>query len=89
MTIARPNVKFESVFIPYEPNKLIRNNNRFNVNTTDIRFAVYLSETILLIDRIIDFGNGISAARPLIYAFVKRAKNRTDDVIPRRIVLDG
>ena len=41
MTVARSDVEFETVFIPYETYKLIRNDYRFDVHTIYIRFAVY------------------------------------------------
>ena len=46
-----------------------------DIHAIYIRFAVYLAETILLIDRVIDFGNGISAACLFVYAFIERAVN--------------
>ena len=75
MAVACAYIQFEPVGIANETYKLIRNDYRFDIHAIHIRLAVYLSETILLIDRIIDFGDGISAAYLFIYALVERTLN--------------
>ena len=75
MAVACAYIQFEPVGITNETYKLIRNDYRFDVHTIYIRFAVYLAETILLIDRVIDFGDGITAACLLIYTLVERTVN--------------
>ena len=75
MAVACAYIQFETVFIPYKTDELIRNDYRFDIHAIYIRFAVYLAETILLIDRIIDFGDGISAACLFIYTLIERAVN--------------
>ena len=89
MAVARSNVEFEPVGIANETYKLIRNDYRFDVYAIDVWLAVYLAETILLIDRVIDFGYGISAACLFVDTLIERTVNRTDSVISYGIRFHG
>ena len=89
MAVASSDVQFETVRVSYKAHKLIRNDDSFNIHTIDVRIAVYLSETILFVDGIVDFRNSVSAACLFVYTFVKRTVNGTYGVIPCRVGFDG
>ena len=90
MTVARTHrlKKIKPSGIPRETDEFIRNDYRFNIYAIYIWFAVDFTETILLIDRIIDFGDGIAAACRIVYTFVEWTINRRYSVISHCIVFD-
>ena len=85
MTVARACIQIKSVFIAHEPNEFIRDFYRFDIHTIYIFSAVDCAERVLLIHRKIHFRYRVAAARGCIYAFIERAVNRTDHVIPCRL----
>ena len=77
--------QFKTVGVTHKADKFIRNNNRLDVNAIYIRFAVYFTEAILLIDCVIHLVNRVIARLLVSDTLIKRSVNIAYNVVSYRV----